>query len=158
MPEEWLQNSEIRKAELATKLDIEELRLRIKKRLRTMAHRIKNYGLDRDTNRVIAIDAIRLFNLMNWECAYCGVKLDLFLNNKNIIIPNHLTIDHIQPLTKNGVHRIDNIICACYKCNNMKAGLTVKVFLDDLNKVNDFYTKHKKIMHAYHKLPEVIKE
>lgn len=31
MPEEWLQNSEIRKAELATKLDIEELRLRIKK-------------------------------------------------------------------------------------------------------------------------------
>jgi 5-methylcytosine-specific restriction endonuclease McrA len=159
MSQRWLQDDEISRAEKATKLDIEELRRRIKRRLRTMAFRIKNYGLDRETNRISAVEAIRLFNLMDWKCAYCGIKLDLSLSTEVGIFPDQLTIDHIQPLTRNGVHRIDNITCACRKCNHMKAGLTVKLFLDDdPKKVDGFYSKHKEIIEIYRKLPEVIKE
>lgn len=159
MTAQWLTDEEIIEAENATGLKIEDIHLRLRKRLRTMSLRIKDYGLNRDINRVIAVETIRLFNLMEWKCAYCGVKLDLSITTKDTITSNKLTIDHITPLTRNGIHRISNVTCCCYKCNNKKGGLTVELFFDDdQKKIEKFYSRIDGAMEIYKTLPEVYKE
>lgn len=156
MTAQWLTDGEILEAENATGLKIEDIHLRLRKRLRTMALRIKDYGLNRDINRVIAVETIRLFNLMEWKCAYCGVTLDLSISTKDTITSNKLTIDHIKPLTRNGTHKISNVTCCCYKCNNKKGGLTVELFFDDdQKKIEKFYERIRRAMEIYETLPEV---
>ena len=47
------------------------------------------------------------FALFQNECAYCG-------NNKKI------TIDHVIPLSKNGLDAVNNVVPACNRCNSSK--------------------------------------
>lgn len=158
IPELWLAENEIITAETATGLNIEELRRRLRARLRIAANRIKDFGLDPEKNRIIAIQTIRLFNLMDWKCAYCGVKLDLSLISKRGILPNKLTIDHIKPLTRRGMHTIDNVTCSCDQCNNSKAGLSIELFLNSSKKVKNFYERREQVMNDYYNLPEVFRD
>jgi 5-methylcytosine-specific restriction endonuclease McrA len=44
----------------------------------------------------------------NHCCAYCDEN------------PEALQIDHIQPLSKGGKHRMDNVLPACRGCNRRK--------------------------------------
>jgi len=44
-------------------------------------------------------------------CQYCG-------SNK------HLTLDHVIPVSKGGVHTWDNIVTACQRCNQHKSNRT----------------------------------
>ncbi len=63
----------------------------------------------------------RQYLLEKWsrKCAYCGVK----------DVP--LEIEHIQPKSKGGSHRISNLSLACHKCNQQKGSQDIKEFLKD---------------------------
>ncbi len=53
-----------------------------------------------------------IFEADNFTCQYCGKKKDL-------------TIDHIQPIFKNGeVKNLNNLVTACKSCNSKKGGRT----------------------------------
>lgn len=48
----------------------------------------------------------------NYTCLYCGKQ------------SRDLTIDHVMPRHRNGLHTWDNVVSACIPCNHRKAGLT----------------------------------
>ena len=48
------------------------------------------------------------------QCQYCGAKGDI------------LTLDHVVPRCRGGLHAWDNVVAACRRCNHRKAGLTPK--------------------------------
>jgi len=52
-----------------------------------------------------------LFNRDNWQCQYCGIKLDW----------SSVTIDHVVPRCKGGQTTWKNCVASCVKCN-MKKG------------------------------------
>lgn len=52
-----------------------------------------------------------LFNRDNWQCQYCGVKLDWA----------SITIDHIVPRCRGGSTSWKNCVASCRRCN-MKKG------------------------------------
>ena len=49
-------------------------------------------------------------------CAYCE-KIDV----------NH-TIDHLIPRSKGGNNRLENLVIACFECNQLKADKTLNEF------------------------------
>jgi len=51
-----------------------------------------------------------LFNRDNWQCQYCGVKLDW----------HSITIDHVTPRSRGGTTCWKNCVAACKKCNSKK--------------------------------------
>jgi 5-methylcytosine-specific restriction endonuclease McrA len=53
------------------------------------------------------------------RCAYC-------------LSAGPLTIDHMHPLGRGGVHAADNILPACPKCNNEKGNRTLLEFVCNL--------------------------
>ena len=53
-----------------------------------------------------------IFYRDNFACQYCGGR------------GKTLTLDHIVPRSRGGVHEWDNVVSACVQCNHMKAGLT----------------------------------
>lgn len=58
-----------------------------------------------------------LLNKFNRQCAYCDVE-DVALE-----------IEHIQPRSKGGTHRVSNLTLACHSCNQAKGNQDVKDFL-----------------------------
>jgi 5-methylcytosine-specific restriction endonuclease McrA len=59
-----------------------------------------------------------VFNLCAGRCAYCGKKLRF----------KHLTVDHIQPLSRDGANEIDNMLPACGRCNEEKSDMILDAF------------------------------
>ncbi|NND44760.1 MAG: HNH endonuclease [Xanthomonadales bacterium] len=55
-----------------------------------------------------------LFRRDGYLCLYCGER---FLASK-------LSRDHIRPLSQGGIDRWKNVVTACRRCNNYKAGRT----------------------------------
>ena len=53
-----------------------------------------------------------LFYRDNFTCQYCGIST------------RKLTIDHIQPRSRNGKHVWENVVSACRTCNHNKAEKT----------------------------------
>jgi 5-methylcytosine-specific restriction endonuclease McrA len=45
------------------------------------------------------------------SCQYCGSK-------------KHLTLDHVMPRSKGGLHTWDNVVTACERCNSRKGDRT----------------------------------
>ena len=54
-----------------------------------------------------------VFKRDNFECQYCGAKPPK--------VP--LEIDHIVPVSKDGMTTIDNLVTACFDCNRGKANI-----------------------------------
>jgi len=50
-------------------------------------------------------------------CAYCGKKTDPKLPDKH---PDKQTLDHVVPLSKGGLHQRENVVIACWFCNDRK--------------------------------------
>lgn len=48
------------------------------------------------------------------RCQYCGANGQV------------LTLDHVVPRCRGGLHSWDNVVTACRRCNHRKAGLTPK--------------------------------
>lgn len=60
----------------------------------------------------VSLNRHSLFKRDKYRCAYCGY----FFTKKQ------LTIDHIQPISKNGDKKTwENLVTACGKCNHKKA-------------------------------------
>ena len=55
-----------------------------------------------------------LFQRDDHTCLYCGGRFS----------PRHLSRDHVQPLSRGGRNRWSNVVTACVRCNNYKAGRT----------------------------------
>jgi 5-methylcytosine-specific restriction endonuclease McrA len=71
---------------------------------RVAARRAKNQSVPSD----ITLERIELLKAaQKYRCAYCDRK-------------RRLTIDHIIPVSKNGVHMMFNIALACRPCNSRK--------------------------------------
>ena len=67
----------------------------------------------------------RLYERDEGKCAICGNICDwndytLRTDGTFIALDNYPSIDHIQPISKGGLHAWDNIQLACRKCNTKK--------------------------------------
>jgi 5-methylcytosine-specific restriction endonuclease McrA len=55
-----------------------------------------------------------LFQRDDHMCMYCGGRFS----------PRHLSRDHVRPISRGGKDRWNNVVTACVRCNNYKAGRT----------------------------------
>lgn len=75
-------------------------------------------------------DLQNMYKWFNYECAYCGEKLD----------GNTLNVDHIVPRVKGGSNHISNLTISCGYCNSeVKSDLD----LDELE-INNKFTRERK--------------
>ena len=51
----------------------------------------------------------------NWRCCYCGLRV--FVDRPKRKQHNQPTIDHVTPLSKGGADHPDNMVIACFRCN-----------------------------------------
>lgn len=64
------------------------------------------------------------------RCAYCGIQMQMWRYRKWRRVPRDAaTLDHIIPKCRGGKHRRDNLVAACYGCNNEKGALTGEEFM-----------------------------
>ncbi len=52
----------------------------------------------------------------DYRCAYCGCK------------PDKLCIDHLKPVASGGTDDEENLLPACYQCNNYKMTFNLEFF------------------------------
>jgi 5-methylcytosine-specific restriction endonuclease McrA len=72
--------------------------------------------------RVTAQQLRDLHAAQEGRCKYCVVVMDMsHPRNK----PQSCTIDHVLPLTKDGIHDISNIVLACKSCNSRKGNKVI---------------------------------
>ena len=67
--------------------------------------------LDRYINaprRRVFLSKTNILKRDHYSCQYCGSKT------------NDLTVDHVVPQSKGGASTWENLVCACFQCNNMK--------------------------------------
>lgn len=74
-------------------------------------------------NHKIPLNKSNIFRRDNSTCVYCGA------NNKK-----DLTIDHVIPQSKGGKNTWNNLVTACFKCNNKKGSLDLEEFGADIDK------------------------
>lgn len=53
---------------------------------------------------------IKVFERDNYKCKYCGRQLTRF----------SATLDHLQPVSQNGLNTFENLITACLHCNSRR--------------------------------------
>ncbi len=79
--------------------------------------KLKKYINIRGT-RGVRLTRQNVFLRDDYICQYCHHKF----NKKN------LTIDHVHPISKGGLHSWTNVVTACNKCNNQKGCLSLHEF------------------------------
>ena len=62
--------------------------------------------------RSVEITRRNIFRRDNHQCQYCGSKTSM------------LTIDHIFPKSRGGLETWENLVTACFECNNRKGNRT----------------------------------
>ncbi|WP_201499155.1 HNH endonuclease [Psychrobacter arenosus] len=67
------------------------------------------------------IDPFDVFETADWACYLCGVNTPKSL--RGTYDSRAPELDHIIPLSKGGTHTMDNVACACRKCNNIKGDI-----------------------------------
>lgn len=55
------------------------------------------------------------------SCAYCGEAFD---------DERRPEIEHLLPLSRGGVHRVENVVPACADCNKRKGTMTYDEFME----------------------------
>ena len=68
----------------------------------------------KDTHRAVKFSRINIFTRDNYRCQYCRHKFRT----------EDLTFDHVVPIARGGRKTWENIVTACWRCNNKKSGLT----------------------------------
>lgn len=77
-----------------------------KARAEVARYRSRKRGATEST--LTAVQWLFIKDLYSHRCVYCGRKMQ------------RLTQDHIIPLSKGGMHTMDNIVSACQSCNSKK--------------------------------------
>ena len=67
-------------------------------------------------NKRIPFTRFNLFLRDHFKCQYCNVKFKA----------SELTFDHVVSRAKGGLSDWDNVVSACFKCNNKKGSLSYK--------------------------------
>lgn len=80
----------------------------------------------RASGRVTAAELFRLVTRHDFKCVYCGRKELELGPPTGAIQTNALTIDHKVPLNEGGTGSIENMVPACFECNNEKDRETPK--------------------------------
>lgn len=66
-----------------------------------------------------------IYEKFNYACNYCKLRFNIpnNWNKKDAIFDNgmFLELDHIIPVSKNGLDTIENKQALCQKCNNLKS-------------------------------------
>jgi 5-methylcytosine-specific restriction endonuclease McrA len=62
-----------------------------------------------------------VFKRDNFECQYCGTKKEL-------------TLDHVVPSSRGGIHSWTNLVTACKRCNAKKGDYTLEESGMDLHR------------------------
>ncbi|EXJ13345.1 HNH endonuclease family protein [Imhoffiella purpurea] len=78
---------------------------------------IATYGIHHALNKlqgdyVPPLSNRTLFQRDDHMCMYCGQRFS----------PRHLSRDHVRPSSKGGADHWSNVVTACVRCNNFKAG------------------------------------
>ena len=63
----------------------------------------------------------------NGRCVYCGVEISIFRMDGAYFL--YATVDHIVPLSKGGLDRVENTLGACRRCNLAKRSMDLSDFL-----------------------------
>lgn len=88
-----------------------------------------NRNKDNRLNKANVIDRditlTKLYQRDNGKCYLCGIVCDwndkIIDDNGAVIVgATYPTIEHIQPLSKGGLHKWDNVKISCKKCNELK--------------------------------------
>lgn len=67
------------------------------------------------------IDPFDVFTAAEWSCYLCGKSTPKSL--RGTYDNRAPELDHIIPLSKGGTHTMDNVACACRKCNQIKGDI-----------------------------------
>lgn len=59
-----------------------------------------------------------VYKKCNGHCAYCGCKIEI----------KQMQVDHVQPISVNGIDAMENYLPACRSCNNYKHSMTLETF------------------------------
>ena len=81
-------------------------------------HRHRRRALMRDAF-VEDVIASKVFDRDGWVCKICGESIDKSLRWPD---PGSVSLDHIIPLSKGGLHSYDNCQAAHFGCNSRKGG------------------------------------
>lgn len=88
----------------------------MKTRMRRI-HQAKRRSIEKDIN-ADSIDPFNIFDRDGWHCYLCGIETPKKLRGtRNDAAPE---LDHIVPIAHGGTHTVDNVACACRKCNRDK--------------------------------------
>ena len=72
---------------------------------------------------------LRLLHKQGGRCYYCNDSISTQHPQGH---PNEATIDHRLPRSLGGDHGRNNIVAACYACNQAKADMTAQQFIAQL--------------------------
>jgi 5-methylcytosine-specific restriction endonuclease McrA len=72
----------------------------------------------------------KLYNKQNGKCFYCGKKCTL--SDKKLNQKDFFTLDHVIPKARNGIDLMENLVGACFECNNKKGCKDVNEFYNVL--------------------------
>lgn len=88
-------------------------------------HKLQRRGKKRNRRQVKLTKFHELYKLQNGKCFYCSVMLQVAVVKKGRAAPMNLaTIDHKRPTSRGGTWSNDNIVLACWRCNNAKGSMT----------------------------------
>jgi 5-methylcytosine-specific restriction endonuclease McrA len=68
----------------------------------------------KESHRAVKFSRINIFTRDGYACQYCRHKFRT----------EELTFDHVVPIAKGGRKTWENIVTACWRCNNKKSGRT----------------------------------
>jgi 5-methylcytosine-specific restriction endonuclease McrA len=71
---------------------------------------IRLYHLIKRPRPRVKLTRKEVFIRDGYTCQYCGLR------------SSHLTIDHVIPRSRGGLHTWDNVVAACQPCNHRKGG------------------------------------
>jgi 5-methylcytosine-specific restriction endonuclease McrA len=83
------------------------------------AHRKRRKAIERGAKHGESFNYRQIFERDKWRCQMCRIKTPEKL--RGTYEPNAPELDHILPLSKGGLHSIDNAQLLCRKCNQWKS-------------------------------------
>ena len=90
---------------------------------------------------IIGRKVIRMYFEQNGLCGYCGtdkmflrhtVPKKFYQGNRHLVA----TFDHIVAKAKGGTYKYTNGVCACARCNTIKADMSVEEFFEKYDELH----------------------
>lgn len=91
----------------------------IAKRVGKRIAKAKRRARKRSNGKCDNIDPLAVFAQVDYVCQICGKQTDK--TKRGTISWDAPELDHIMPLSKGGKHTLDNVQCACRRCNHAKS-------------------------------------